>query len=221
MDQLAVMRAIDGGRAAAEGGDIRRCRSLARSIARCLLALSRPLLVLLLLLVGPILQPRPLSLAPTTITMTATATAASATCSISRAQLLSVFRHSIHLARRLPRTADVAPTLDTIRQQFRSLQHEQDAERVTQTFHEVQSRLRFLKMRTTRLDHRRSTLDGTDSATERSGSSSVYTYDKEQGTVIEERARLRGFQGYKDKRIDPADLKRHEKLLRRQHFIYD
>jgi len=34
MDQLAVMRAIDGGRAAA-GGDIRRCRSLARSFVAC------------------------------------------------------------------------------------------------------------------------------------------------------------------------------------------
>jgi hypothetical protein len=131
-----------------------------------------------------------------------------------RSELLALFRNSLHLARHISSSTERHSMLGLIRNSFRSLQSERDAHTAAVLYSDAKARDQMLRMKTSKLYHRKPV---TLSA------NTTYIYDRQTGKVVLDSngSQLRTSRTTKDGRLDPADIARHHRLVRRQHFMKD
>ena len=100
---------------------------------------------------------------------------------------------------------------ERIRAQFREKRECVGVEEINQLLADGESRLRVLRMRTPKSAFQRQQKPRARFA--------VDTQDMKVVEVTDDQVESRASAFFKDQSLDPADIKRHQQLLRRQHFM--
>ena len=119
----------------------------------------------------------------------------------ARMEVLSLYANFLRRSKGLPVT-ERSSAITRIKQTFREHKNEQNPQEIEKYIKDANSRLRVLQMRVPNIK------PATGSA--------HFTFIK--GKEVSERVQ-RDSVFYKDQRVDPEDIRRHESLLRRQYYL--
>eukprot|EP01126_Amoeba_proteus_P056701 TRINITY_DN7159_c0_g1_i1.p1 TRINITY_DN7159_c0_g1~~TRINITY_DN7159_c0_g1_i1.p1 ORF type:complete len:119 (+),score=9.41 TRINITY_DN7159_c0_g1_i1:145-501(+) len=112
---------------------------------------------------------------------------------------LRLYRSLLKLTKRCGRP--LQPVIDV----FRRNKAETDSTKISRLLHEANDHLSFLRMISPRTNPHSPRNTG--------------VFVVKDGEVVQGRARRISKQSFKDMRLDPDDIARHERLVRRQHFM--
>lgn len=147
---------------------------------------------------------------------------------LSRAKVLSMYRQGMYLARHVQNAAQRAQMEADLRHRFRNelgVLDSTDATAVHEWLRRTDIRLQYIAMCTPKYVQRRlerksgGDIDPDVLKEQRTGTYVYREGDDGKLEMVSGKAELEHMQWRKDMRLDPMDLKRHHKLLRRQHFL--